>query len=81
MNLWPKILSFLSFSETSLRKHAVWVCGTAIQNNIRAQKAVSLLLKQPFFLYKYTQLIQLIFFLVCRERWNKTYLGSVKESK
>ncbi|CAB4396649.1 unnamed protein product [Rhizophagus irregularis] len=39
MGLWPKILSFISFSETSLRKHAVWVCGTAIQNNIRAQKA------------------------------------------
>ncbi|GBC02951.1 hypothetical protein RclHR1_00490037 [Rhizophagus clarus] len=39
MNLWPKLLSFLSFSEHTLRKHAVWVCGTAIQNNIRAQKA------------------------------------------
>jgi hsp70-interacting protein len=41
MNLWPKLLSFLSLPETSLRVHAVWVCGTAIQNNIRAQKAVS----------------------------------------
>ncbi|CAG8477764.1 14313_t:CDS:10 [Acaulospora morrowiae] len=39
MNLWPKILSFLSLPEASLRKHAIWVCGTAVQNNIRAQKA------------------------------------------
>ncbi|CAG8492769.1 1402_t:CDS:2 [Funneliformis mosseae] len=39
MNLWPKILSFLSFPETSLRVHAVWVCGTAVQNNLKAQKA------------------------------------------
>ncbi|CAI2171208.1 12312_t:CDS:2 [Funneliformis geosporum] len=39
MNLWPKILSFLSFPEKSLRLHAVWVCGTAVQNNPKAQKA------------------------------------------
>lgn len=81
MGLWPKILSFISFSETSLRKHAVWVCGTAIQNNIRAQKAVSSLLKQPFFFINIFNYPIDIFFLVCRERRNKSYLGSVKESK
>src|SRR2546421_12609899 len=40
MNLWPKLISFLSFPEISLKMHAIWVCGTAIQNNPRAQKAV-----------------------------------------
>ncbi|CAG8460477.1 2084_t:CDS:2 [Ambispora leptoticha] len=39
MNLWPKLISFLSFAETSLRIQALWVCGTAVQNNIKAQKA------------------------------------------
>ncbi|RHZ56057.1 hypothetical protein Glove_406g48 [Diversispora epigaea] len=39
MNLWPQIISFLSFSEVSLRKYAIWVCGTAVQNNPQAQKA------------------------------------------
>ncbi|CAG8455212.1 1709_t:CDS:2 [Acaulospora colombiana] len=39
MNLWPKIISFLAFPEVSLRKHALWVCGTAVQNNPQAQKA------------------------------------------
>jgi len=41
MNLWPKLLSFLSLAETTLRNHAIWVCGTAVQNNIKAQKAFS----------------------------------------
>ncbi|CAG8487678.1 8425_t:CDS:10 [Paraglomus occultum] len=39
MNLWPKILSFFDFKEKSLRLYAAWVCGTAVQNNPRAQKA------------------------------------------
>ncbi|CAG8434104.1 5298_t:CDS:2 [Diversispora eburnea] len=39
MNLWPQIISFLSFSEVSLRKYAIWVCGTAVQNNSQTQKA------------------------------------------
>lgn len=40
MNLWPKLISFLSFPETTLREYAAWVCGTAVQNNPQAQKAV-----------------------------------------
>ncbi|KAG9295117.1 hypothetical protein G9A89_006098 [Geosiphon pyriformis] len=39
MKLWPQIISFLSLPVASLRVHALWVCGTAVQNNIRAQKA------------------------------------------
>ncbi|CAG8572684.1 11364_t:CDS:2 [Paraglomus brasilianum] len=39
MNLWPKILSFFDFKEKSLRLYTAWVCGTAVQNNPRAQKA------------------------------------------
>jgi len=39
MNLWPSILSLLSSPEPSLRKGAAWVCGTAVQNNIKAQQA------------------------------------------
>ncbi|CAG8730291.1 9258_t:CDS:2 [Dentiscutata erythropus] len=41
MNLWPQILSFLSLPEASLRTQALWVCGTAVQNNPKAQKAFS----------------------------------------
>jgi hypothetical protein len=41
MNLWPTIISFLSLPEETLRLHATWVCGTATQNNPRAQEAVS----------------------------------------
>ncbi|CAJ0861736.1 1201_t:CDS:10, partial [Entrophospora sp. SA101] len=39
MNLWPKLISFLSLPEVPLRILAVWVCGTAVQNNPKAQKA------------------------------------------
>ncbi|CAG8831914.1 29007_t:CDS:2, partial [Gigaspora margarita] len=39
MNLWPQILSFLSLPEASLRTQVIWVCGTAVQNNPKAQKA------------------------------------------
>ncbi|RUS28049.1 hypothetical protein BC938DRAFT_482402 [Jimgerdemannia flammicorona] len=39
MKLWPSILSLLSSPEPSLRKGAAWVCGTALQNNIKAQRA------------------------------------------
>ncbi|CAG8541039.1 10574_t:CDS:2 [Racocetra persica] len=41
LNLWPQILSFLSLPEASLRTQALWVCGTAVQNNPKAQKAFS----------------------------------------
>lgn len=47
MNLWPKLISFLSLPEVSLRVHAVWVCGTAVQNNPKAQKAVSNFFEPP----------------------------------
>ncbi|CAG8525463.1 9900_t:CDS:10 [Ambispora gerdemannii] len=39
MNLWPKLISFVSLPDTSLRVQALWVCGTAVQNNLKAQKA------------------------------------------
>ncbi|RUS19624.1 hypothetical protein BC937DRAFT_87186 [Endogone sp. FLAS-F59071] len=43
MKLWPPILSLLSSPEPSLRKGAAWVCGTAVQNNIKAQQAVGVM--------------------------------------
>jgi hsp70-interacting protein len=40
MGLWPKIASLLTSSSDLVRRHAAWVCGTAIQNNAKSQAAV-----------------------------------------
>ncbi|KAI9485117.1 armadillo-type protein [Zychaea mexicana] len=39
MKLWPSILSQLSAEESAIRKGIAWVCGTALQNNPKAQEA------------------------------------------
>ena len=41
MKLWPGIIKQLSAAEPEVRKGTAWVCGTAVQNNPEAQKAVS----------------------------------------
>ncbi|KAF7724101.1 hsp70 nucleotide exchange factor fes1 [Apophysomyces ossiformis] len=39
MKLWPDILSQLDADEPAVRKGVAWVCGTAVQNNLEAQRA------------------------------------------
>ncbi|KAF9109372.1 hsp70 nucleotide exchange factor fes1 [Mortierella sp. AM989] len=39
MKMWPPILEELKNSNPKFREHAAWVCGTATQNNPKAQAA------------------------------------------
>ncbi|ORX76074.1 Fes1-domain-containing protein, partial [Basidiobolus meristosporus CBS 931.73] len=39
MRLWKPLIEVLDSPHPSLRMNAAWVCGTAIQNNPKAQKA------------------------------------------
>jgi hypothetical protein len=41
MKLWPSIIKQLESDEAEIRTATAWVCGTAVQNNPEAQKAVS----------------------------------------
>jgi hypothetical protein len=41
MNMWPSLIGLLSAPEDEVIRHVCWICGTAIQNNIKAQTAVS----------------------------------------
>lgn len=41
MKLWPAIIKQLDHEAPEVRKGTAWVCGTAVQNNPEAQKAVS----------------------------------------
>jgi hypothetical protein len=41
MQMWPKIMTLLESSQDPVICHACWISGTAIQNNLTAQKAVS----------------------------------------
>jgi hsp70-interacting protein len=41
MQMWPSILSLLESAQDPVIAHACWICGTAIQNNDKAQQAVS----------------------------------------
>jgi hsp70-interacting protein len=40
MKLWPAIIAELKNENAEVRKGVAWVCGTAVQNNPKAQKAV-----------------------------------------
>lgn len=40
MKLWPAIIEQLEAKEAGVRKGCAWVCGTAVQNNPEAQKAL-----------------------------------------
>ncbi|KAG0170228.1 hsp70 nucleotide exchange factor fes1 [Apophysomyces sp. BC1034] len=40
MKLWPDLISQLTAKEAAVRKGVAWVCGTAVQNNPDAQKAL-----------------------------------------
>lgn len=42
MGMWPKVLDLLMDKQDPIIKLACWICGTAIQNNPKAQEAVSL---------------------------------------
>ncbi|CAM0139530.1 hsp70 nucleotide exchange factor fes1 [Umbelopsis sp. WA50703] len=39
MKLWPAIIAQLSNEHAEVRKGTAWVCGTAVQNNPKAQQA------------------------------------------
>lgn len=41
MGLWPVLISLLEDTDRQVRSGIAWVCGTALQNNPDAQKAVS----------------------------------------
>jgi hsp70-interacting protein len=41
LNLWQPLLALLQSPEQDIVKHACWICGTAVQNNLKAQAAVS----------------------------------------
>lgn len=43
LRLWTRLVKHLDDEEPELRMHAAWCCGTAVQNNIRAQERVSTL--------------------------------------
>lgn len=43
MKMWPPILEELKNTNPKYREQAAWVCGTATQNNPKAQAAVRLL--------------------------------------
>lgn len=42
MGMWPKVLNLLTDKQDPIIKLACWICGTAIQNNPKAQEAVSI---------------------------------------
>ncbi|KAJ9108150.1 hypothetical protein QFC19_002618 [Naganishia cerealis] len=39
MGMWPKVLDLLTDKQDPIIKLACWICGTAIQNNPKAQEA------------------------------------------
>ncbi|KAJ1970661.1 hsp70 nucleotide exchange factor fes1, partial [Dimargaris verticillata] len=39
LRLWDPLLGLLDSPEPALRRDAVWVCGTSVQNNPKAQQA------------------------------------------
>ncbi len=43
MKMWPPILEELKNTNPKFREQAAWVCGTATQNNPKAQSAVCFL--------------------------------------
>lgn len=40
LGLWTPLVGLLSHEEADMRKMAAWCCGTAVQNNIKAQERV-----------------------------------------
>lgn len=40
LKLWNPLIGQLSSPESSLRYMAAWVCGTAVQNNLKSQESV-----------------------------------------
>jgi hsp70-interacting protein len=42
MGMWPKVLDLLTDKQDPIIKLACWICGTAVQNNPKAQEAVSM---------------------------------------
>lgn len=43
LKLWEPIRNLLSCPHQDIVRHAAWICGTAVQNNLKAQAAVRLL--------------------------------------
>ncbi len=40
MGMWPALIELLQAPEDEVVQYACWICGTAIQNNEKAQVAV-----------------------------------------
>ena len=51
LGLWTPLVALLAHDEAELRAMAAWCCGTAVQNNEKAQERVSPL--SPLTLYQY----------------------------
>ena len=43
LKMWEPLLSLLQSKEDGIVAHACWIIGTAVQNNLKAQAAVSTL--------------------------------------
>jgi len=41
LKLWDPLLSLLKSEHSAIVTHACWIIGTAVQNNLKAQSAVS----------------------------------------
>jgi hsp70-interacting protein len=50
MKMWEAIIKLLDSPEEDIQVNALWIMGTAVQNNPKAQEAVSHLpvVKLPF---------------------------------
>lgn len=44
LKLWQPLLALLEDDQQPVIAHACWIMGTAVQNNLKAQAAVSFLL-------------------------------------
>jgi hypothetical protein len=43
LKLWEPLLRLMKSPEQPIVAHACWIAGTAVQNNLKAQAAVSIL--------------------------------------
>ncbi|WWC70727.1 uncharacterized protein I206_104678 [Kwoniella pini CBS 10737] len=55
LKLWQPLLDLLSSSETEIVSNALWIIGTAVQNNIKAQAALFINNAFPLILKTYNE--------------------------
>lgn len=40
LKMWEPLIELMHSSETGIQRHAIWILGTAVQNNSKAQADV-----------------------------------------